>query len=744
MLEHAGVVNLLDEMAGHPGLAPGEVMVGLTTPAFDLSVPDLFLPLVTGATLVLAPADDARDPRAIARLLDEVGADLVQATPATWRMLCESGWVGRPGLRTVCGGEGYGAELATALLERVAEVWNFYGPTETTVWSVSTRLDPDVTDPLPMGRPIANTTCYILDEQRRPQPLGVPGELYIGGVGLARGYLGRPDLTDERFVADPFTEVGDGRMYRTGDLVRQREDGTLVFIGRTDHQVKLRGFRIELGEIESALAAQPGIAQAVVTMREDHPGDRRLVAYVVWTSADAFDEAALSAELGRRLPAYMVPSVIVALNEFPLTPNGKLDRKALPVPGHRVSNVAAVAPRNSREAQLLALCHEVLGTDAFGVTDNFFDVGFESIMAARLFTRIERTFGVELPLATVFQAPTVAGLAQLLGDTSALVRGAEWSALVPIAGSGTAPAFFAVHGGAGTSLLYQPLARLMGDQRPFYGIQAVGLYGRESPQTSVEDMASRYIAEMKSVQSSGPYALGGYCFGGLVAYEMATQLLAHGDEIALVAMFNAPSATYNQRFNPVFDNEGALTDDQGSMKQRVDRSLRGSIDRQIRETAGLRMPQRISAVARAFGERASVPLGAAYHRSEVTLAVRLHRPLPDHLREANVFQRIARGAQDRYVPPRVDVPIVVYRAEGLYYEPALGWDEYSPTILDCVEISGEQPVPRRTMREPWVSQISQHLIPLLARRIPDGPTVTNPATGHASSDPTTQEPARSS
>ncbi|HEY4929201.1 MAG TPA: amino acid adenylation domain-containing protein [Acidimicrobiales bacterium] len=746
MLEHAGVVNLLDEMAVRPGLAPGEVMVGLTTPAFDLSVPDLFLPLVTGATLVLAPAEDARDPRAITRLLDEVGANLVQATPATWRMLCESDWSGRPGLRTVCGGEGYGADLAATLLDRVSEVWNFYGPTETTVWSVCTQLHADVTDPVPMGRPIANTTCYILDEQRRPQPLGVPGELYIGGIGLARGYLGRPDLTDERFVPDPFTDGTGGRMYRTGDLVRQREDGTLIFIGRTDHQVKLRGFRIELGEIETALTAQPGIAQAVVTMREDHPGDRRLVAYVVWASADPFDDAALTDELRLHLPAYMVPSAFVALTEFPLTPNGKLDRKALPVPEHRVATFASVPPRDAREAELLALGHEVLGTDTFGVTDDFFDVGFDSIMAARLFTRIERTFGVELPLATVFQAPTVAGLAALLGDGSALERGTALSALVPIAGGGSAPAFFGVHGGAGTSLLYRPLARQMGDQRPFYGIQAVGLYGRESPQTSVEDMASRYIAEIKSVQPSGPYALGGYCFGGLVAYEMAAQLLARGDEVALVAMFNAPSATYNQRFNPVFDNEGALTDDQGSLKPRVDRSLRGSIERQVRETAGLRLPQRCAAIVRALTERVSTPIGAMYHRAEVVLAVQLHRPLPDHLREANIFQRIAKGAQDRYTPPRVDVPIVVYRAEGLYHEPALGWDEYSTAVIDCVEVCGDQPVPRRTMREPWVTQISYHLMPLLDQRLADGPTATDTAnkTGHPTPDPSAQEPARSS
>jgi thioesterase domain-containing protein/acyl carrier protein len=664
--------------------------------------------------LVLASVAETRDPLALARLFDAAEADLVQATPATWRMLCESGWTGRPGMRVVCGGEGYGADLVKELLERVGEVWNFYGPTEATVWSVCTRLDHDVADPVPMGRPIANTSCYVLDENRRPVPLGVPGELYLGGVGLARGYLGRPELTEERFVADPFSSAPGARMYRTGDLVRYRGDATLVFIGRTDHQVKLRGFRIELGEIESALTAQEGIAQAVVIVREDDPGDRRLVAYVVG-SGSPFEHATLHEELRRLVPAYMVPSAIVTLDQFPLTPNGKLDRKALPEPEWGQGNRELVDPRDELETEVAAVCHEVFGSQPFGVTDNFFDLGFDSIMAARLFTRIERTFGSELPLATIFQAPTVAQLANLLRDRTALEGGSKWSALVPIRVGGRRRPFFGVHGGAGTSLLFYPLAHLMDAEQPFYGLQAVGLYGRETPQRSVEAMASRYISEIKSVQPHGPYALGGYCFGGLVAYEMAVQLLAAGEAIELVAMFNAPSASYNERFNPVFDNEGALTDHRGELVERIatrgsmDRTLRGSIVRQLSQTRGLSIPSRVGAIATAATERLRAPAIREARKLRCAVALHLHRPLPDGLREANAFQRIARSAQDRYRPPKADVPIIVYRAEGLYYEPALGWDEFSKRIIDCFEVPGDQPVPRRTMREPCVSRVAMHL-----------------------------------
>ncbi len=286
MIEHRSLVNLLMSMAHDPGLRPGEVMVGITTPAFDLSVPDLFLPLVTGATMVLATPETARDPVALAALIDDSCADLLQATPTTWQMLLESGWRGRAGLRCVCGGEGYGAALVAALAPVVGGLWNFYGPTEATVWSVSTQLEATVGDPIPMGRPLPNSSCFVLDERHQLVPVGMVGELYIGGDGLARGYLERPDLTAERFVTLDLDDGTTRRLYRTGDLVRWRQDGQLVFVGRADHQVKLRGYRIELGEIESVLSEGHGVARCAVVVREDTPGDRRLVAYVVPSDTD--------------------------------------------------------------------------------------------------------------------------------------------------------------------------------------------------------------------------------------------------------------------------------------------------------------------------------------------------------------------------------------------------------------------------------------------------------------------------
>jgi thioesterase domain-containing protein/acyl carrier protein len=408
----------------------------------------------------------------------------------------------------------------------------------------------------------------------------------------------------------------------------------------------------------------------------------------------------------------MVPSAIVTLEQFPLTPNGKLDRKALPEPERGGGNSELVAPRDELEAEVAAVCRDVFASQPFGVTDNFFDLGFDSITAARLFTRIERAFGAQLPLATLFQAPSVAQLAALLRDRTTLEAASKWSALVPICTGGNRRPFFGVHGGAGTSLLYYPLAHLLDPEQPFYGIQAVGLYGRETPQTSVPEMAARYISELRSVQPKGPYSLGGYCFGGLVAYEMAVQLMDAGEAIDLVAMFNAPSPTYNQRFNPVFDNEGALTDERGERIDRggtTERTTGGSIVRQLRATKSLSLPSRVGAISRAAMQRMRGLVTSKRRTFRVRLAIRLRRPLPDGLREANVFQRIARNAQDRYQPPKLDVPIIVYRAEGLYYEPALGWEEYSTRIIDCVEVPGFQPVPRRTMREPSVGWVATHL-----------------------------------
>ena len=716
MIEHRSVLNLLDYMCRWPGLEAGQTMVGVTTPAFDLSVPDLWMPLVVGATLVLASREEASDPGALAALLDEVDADLMQATPATWRMLCEWGWAGRPGMRVVCGGEGYGAALVSDLCARVAEVWNFYGPTEATVWTVCTRLDAGTVDPVPMGGPMWNTSCYVLDEQLNPVPTGLPGELYLAGAGLARGYLGRPDLTEERFVACPFGEGSDARMYRTGDVVRANPDGTLTYLGRSDHQVKVRGFRIELGEIEAVLERHDAVSQAVVTLRGG-PEEARLVGYAVTHPAGTVDARELRQWVAEQLPTHMVPAAIVTLDQLPLTPNGKVDRDKLPDPQPPQRQQPAVPPSDDTQRRLLRMWQEVLGIPDIGVTDDFFELGVDSLVAARLFAHIEKEFGARLPVAAIYRARTVAELAQMLRDETETGAGSKWTALVPLRETGFAPPFFAVHGGAGSVMFYRPLVERMDPDQPFYAFQAVGLYGREVPQRSVGDMAARYIEEMRAVQPSGPYAIGGYCYGGLVAYEMAVQLAQQGQEISLVAMFNAPSPTYNRRYNPIFDGEGALTDEDGVPLDRYRTrmtapSLATSARRHL--APGLKPGQRLQLARNELG-RVRWLARRRIRRGQVDWAIRRGHPLPENLREGGTFQRLAREAQDAYEPPVTSLPIVVYRAAGLYYRADLGWGDYSSAPVDTLEVQGEQRIPRDTMEDAPVAAVAVHLAAALAR-----------------------------
>ncbi|MBX3712883.1 MAG: amino acid adenylation domain-containing protein [Lysobacter sp.] len=410
---HRAAVNFLASMARAPGLGPDDTLCAITTLSFDIALLELMLPLTVGARVALADRATASEGEALARLLDAVEATVMQATPATWRMLLDAGWRGRPGMRLLCGGEALPRELADRLLGCGSELWNVYGPTETTVWSTIERVQPGE-GAISIGRPIDNTSVYVVDARMQPVPAGVPGELLIGGLGVAQGYLDRPELTAEKFVDDPFGALAGGRLYRTGDLARWRRDGTLEVIGRIDHQVKLRGFRIELGEIESVLLVRDDVAEAVVVCREDRPGDKRLVAYVVPAAgeASAIDIAALRATARERLPEYMVPSAWVLLDRMPLTPNGKVDRRALPVPeGDDAAAEAYVAPVTPEEIALAEMWAEVLGKPRVGLHDNFFDLGGHSLLANQLVSRMQKRFGGDIGLRMVFEAPTVAQFA---------------------------------------------------------------------------------------------------------------------------------------------------------------------------------------------------------------------------------------------------------------------------------------------------------------------------------------------
>ena len=393
-----------------------DVLLAVTTLAFDISALELFLPLITGARIELVSRETVLDGVALGCALATSGATVMQATPATWRMLFDSGWKGDRHLKVLCGGEAMDRDLAGRLVSRCGTVWNMYGPTETTVWSSVARIE---SDEVTIGQPIANTRMYVLDLHREPVPRGVVGELWIGGEGVARGYLNRTDLTQERFIDDPFNP-GE-RIYRTGDLARYLQDGRIECLGRIDNQVKIRGYRIELGEIETALSSHTGVRDCVVTAQKGQTGDLRLSAYMVPSGPHRPAIEDLRTYLRTILPDYMIPSAFAFLDVIPLTPNGKVDRNALPISGVVLSDptIRYVAPRNELEQVMAEIWADVLGVQKVGVFDHFFELGGHSLLATRLISRIQAALHLELSIRSLFEAPTVAGLVQRLSDAQA-------------------------------------------------------------------------------------------------------------------------------------------------------------------------------------------------------------------------------------------------------------------------------------------------------------------------------------
>ncbi|MCP4397936.1 MAG: AMP-binding protein, partial [bacterium] len=470
----------------------------------------------------------------------------------------------------IVAGETCSPELA-AQWAQGRHFFNAYGPTETTVCATAFEYTSHRSDSVPIGRPIANTEIYILDTEGQPVPAGISGELHVGGAGLARGYLNRPELTQAKFMANPFSDDPDTRLYKTGDLVRFCPDGNIDFISRRDNQIKLRGFRIELGEIESILSQCPGVRECAVIMT-DKTSNPQLAAY--WTDLTprpALQEgergknrsggaallplssqergpggevAQLRAMLQQRLPDYMIPSVWTRLDEMPLLPNGKIDRQALARRSVVPQSLAAeqyVAPREPIEIQLVHIWEVLLDVRSVGVRDNFFEIGGQSLLAVRLMVEIETRFGKALPVATLFQAPTIEQLAVILHRQT---TERAWATLVPIRPKRERPPFFCVPGVGGHVVGFYDLARHLGERQPFYALQARGLDGESAPHTRMETMASAYIQEIQALQPHGPYFLSGHSFGGHVAFEMARQLIEHGQQIDMLAVFDvvAPRA----------------------------------------------------------------------------------------------------------------------------------------------------------------------------------------------------------
>ena len=696
-ISHRAVVNFLNSMRQSPGLTSQDTLFSVTSLSFDIAALEIYLPLIVGARSVVVGRDVASDGTRLMKALASSHATVMQATPATWRMLLDAGWPGSDRLRILCGGEALPRELANQLLARSAAVWNLYGPTETTIWSTLYRAD--IGDgSIPIGRPIANTKIYILDGHLRPLPVGVAGELYIGGAGLARGYFRRPELTLEKFITSPFAQEPGDRLYRTGDLARYLPDGNIEYLGRIDQQVKIRGFRIELGEIEAVLSQHPGVREAVVIAREDQPGTKSLAAYLI-AAEQAPTVEGLRGFLKEKLPDYMVPGSFVFLKAFPLTPNGKVDRRALPVPDQTRPELgkAYEAPRDELELRLSKIWEKVLSVRPIGVHDNFFELGGNSLLAGRLFAQIQRMCRKDLSPIALFQAPTIEQLAPLLRSA----QSPSWSSLVPIQSGGSRPPLFCMHAGAGTILFYHDLARRLGPDQPIYGLQAQGLYGKVTPHATVEEMAAHYIQEIRTVQPDGPYQLAGFCFGATLAFEMAQQLRAAGFEVGLLASFDGGRPGYRYR-SP--------------------------------SSRRLSLPYPKSRRQWFFYHLAHVRLfGPGYVAEKIAdrwiQFWRMHfyrfgrrraeqdRPLPAVVRRSFFLYNHA-FAEHSYRPRPYPGKMVVFETKGLFPDPELGWDELVTGGVEIHEISGDHKLHRDLMAGKFVIGLADRLNKYLAEGAP--------------------------
>ncbi|MEV1145696.1 amino acid adenylation domain-containing protein [Micromonospora sp. NPDC049799] len=551
---HGAVVNTLAAMRQRPGLTSDGTMLAMASFAFDMSVPELFLPLVVGARMLLVGRDVGYDAPRLAALLGAEGVTLAQGTPATWRLLIESGWTGLPGLTAVCGGEAVSAPLARQLAERVGALWNLYGPTEAAVWSTMERLGPGFGH-LTIGRPIGNMRAYLLDPQLSPVPVGALGELYLGGAGLARDYLGDPDLTAQRFVPDPFS---DGRLYRTGDLGRWLADGRIEYVGRSDSQVKVRGFRIELGEIEAVLRRHPSVRDTAVVVREDD-GEKSIVAYLTLTSGAAADAAGPDAgatpapvpdfdvdpapwrAFARTyLPDYMIPSVFVVLDRMPLSANRKVDRAALPAPVRGGAGVGATPPDTPLRKALAQRWAAVLGYDSVGIDDDFFDLGGDSFKAIKALAGNDPAISV----LDLFRHPTIRSLTEHLDATGGSV-GRLLHELTPSRPATPARlTLVCVPFGGGSAITFQPLADALPAGVALYALERPGhdLNRPDEPLLDMDELVDRCVAEVVD-QIAGPVAVYGHCVGGAEAVELARRLEAAGVELTGVvvgAHFPAP------------------------------------------------------------------------------------------------------------------------------------------------------------------------------------------------------------
>ena len=717
LIEHRGLYNLALAQIEAFNLNSNHRVLQFASLSFDASIFEIVMALGTGATLYCAQKQSLLAGQTLIQFLQDNTITHATFPPSLLAVLPSAEL---PALQTIiCAGESCSPDVVKRWASG-RRFFNAYGPTEATVWSSFAEIG-DRKKP-PIGRPIANTQLYILDENLQPVPVGIPGELYIGGSGLARGYLNRPELTAQRFIPNPFSEKAGERIYKTGDLARYLPDGNIEFLGRTDEQVKIRGYRIELGEIEALLIQHPAVKETAAVAEDDFSGNKRLVAYVVPNPTQALNPLEMRNFLKEKLPAYMIPHAFVAIEFLPLTPNGKIDRNRLIAPGNLTSNStdkSCIAPRTPTESTLAKIWSEILNAEPVGISDNFFDLGGDSLLAIRLINEINQQFERELPLSALFLNPTIEALADSL-DSGTNSR--EWSPLVAIKPRGKNPPFFCVHPIFGVVFPYCELAFQLGENQPFYGLQPKGIDGESSPLTRIEDMAADYIAALRTVQPKGPYFLGGWSFGGLVAFEMAQQLLAAGDEVALLAVLDTLA--------PVAANKPSFWDGCKFILTTVSRSIWPFVVDYFRLVAAAENLQ-IGGIAGRFPKLNKLLNLAAkfWHgwnwKQAVMVSILSQESKEKSWRELaipsmfTVFQANSQ-ATISYVPKIYPHRITLFRSgEKLstsHQDPTLGWRDLTAEQVEVIRVPGNH---LTMLRKPCVEVLARQLQHCLEQKLSD-------------------------
>jgi len=696
---HRSLTNLLLSMHASLAMTSAETMLAATTISFDIAGLELYLPLIAGSRIALVSRETAADGPQLAAKIASLGVTMIQATPTTLQMLIAAGWKGDPNLKVLSAGEPLSRDLADRLRQRAGAVWNGYGPTETTIYSTLSSVE--AAGPIQIGRPIANTQTHILDANFEPAPVGVPGELYIGGAGLARGYRRRPDLTADRFMLNPF-EKGSDRLYRTGDLARYCADGSIEWLARVDQQVKIRGVRVELGEIEEVLRQQDAVRDVVVAARQDLSGNMQLVAYIVGKDVVPSD---LRVFLKSKLPDFMIPTAFVPMENLPVGPTGKTDRKALPAPDRRDMMGASefVAPKSVTEMRLAKLWADVLGVERVGIRDNFFELGGHSLTAVQLFQEMTKLWGRDLPLATLFAAPTIEKLIEVLAEKE---WKPTWECVVPIRPDGTKEPFYCVHGVGGNVVEYYHLARYLDPERPFYGIQARGVSDAEravAVTLPLEEIARDYIAQIRAFQPKGPYFLGGSSFGGLVAFEMAQQLTKAGEEIGILALFDTYGPGYGARRRQSSGGWWGMLKIRAGMHVGNLQLLRGRERKEYLREKSMRLRRRL--------KRFSSRLIKRYLKANVVDEQR--KTIPEAFWHV---QDIGRHAQQNYRPQQPYPGVVslfraTYGPKEMLEDEVNGWTKWVSGTINVRAVPGHHGA---IVREPRVRVLAKELNAALA------------------------------